>query len=131
MKYRPASDIQFRRNSISGYGPGPRDSTFDGSSVTSSDCVFVGWGVFRFSTPTDAEAQFQDWVHSASKVIEITDNDSTGIERAVLRVDDKTGFRYPYNILVKRNNSKAIYSLVSKSLEHALLFEKQEKRNPD
>ena len=131
MKYTPASDIRFRRNRISGYGPGPRGSTVDSSGVEASDCVVVGWGVFRFPTPADAEAQFQDWVHSASKVIEITENDPTGVQRAVLRVGDKSDFRYPFNIIFKKKHSTQIHSIWSDSLEHAVRFEKQTKWNID
>jgi len=128
-KYIPSGDISFRRNKIQGYGPGPHGSTVDASSVTSSDCILVGWGVYRFATEVDAEEQFQEWVKSASKIIDIRGSQSENKpERSVLQ---SAGFpsagMQNFVILSKERDSKAISAIWSGSLEHAIMFEAQDK----
>ena len=125
MKYKPASDIAFRWNGVQGYNSqGPRGSTSDGSGFESSDCVTVGWAAYRFPTQADADAQFQEWTTSGSKILEIT-NPASEITRAVLQINDKEDFKYPFEIILKRKGSKKIVSIWSKSLDHAVLLEKQ------
>jgi hypothetical protein len=125
MRYVPSADIEFRWNGVQGYNSsGPRGSTSDGSVLKSSDCVTVGWAMYRFPTAADAEAQFHEWVHSASKVLESASaGQLTDVERAVLQIDDKADFRYRFNIISKTSNSAAILSIWSRSLEHALLLQ--------
>jgi hypothetical protein len=127
LKYVPAADIKFRPKNMTGYNSmGPRGSTSDGSAAESSDCVTVGWAIYRFPTASDAEAQFRDWEHSASKIIEVTGSDNEpSSQKATLEIDDKDDFRYRFNIISMKPNSNSILSIWSKSLEHALLFEKR------
>ncbi len=121
-KYIPAADIKFRGIQMAAYGEGPRGSKIGSSSVVSSDCVMVGWEMYYFPTPIDAEEQFQEWVRSATKVILIT-GDPNAVERAELQSIGEEKFR----IISKGPNSKEVRLIWSDSLEHALLYEKQEK----
>jgi len=123
QKYIPASDIRFRWNGAQGYNSrGPHGSTSDSSVLKSSDCVIVERIIHRFPSASDAEIQFSEWVESASKVIAIApQNDQSGFRRAVLQTDG-----HDFDIISKGKDSSIIYSVWSKSLEHAALLEKQD-----
>jgi hypothetical protein len=129
LKYVPAADIKFRSKSMTFYNSmGPHGSTSDGSAVESSDCVTVGWAIYRFPTASDAEAQFRDWEYSASRIIEGTGSgDEPGSQEATLEINDKNDFRSRFNIILMKTNSNSILSIWSRSLEHALLFEQGKK----
>jgi len=119
QKYVPASDIQFHRNRMAADGPGPRGSRLGASSVISSDCITITWGIYRFSDPHDADEQFREWVRSW-RVIQVEDSSSR--ERALLEDPAKRTFY----IISKEKNGADILSIWSDSLEHALLYEKQQ-----
>lgn len=103
-------------------GSGPRGSRFGGSSAMSSDCVFVGWEIYVFATASDAHAQFEDWVRSAPEVIsESASPDNT--QTAIIRVASS----HEYQIISAQSASELIHVIRSRSLEHALLYARQEK----
>jgi|SRR5580765_6105023 hypothetical protein len=120
-KYVPAADIVFHRTRMAGYGSGPRGSTQGGSSVTGSDCVTVGWSNYKFPTAHDADEQFQEWVHKATRIVQIEHSNS--MDRAVFENSQE---RQPFHVISKKENSAEIVAIWSDSLEHALLYEREE-----
>ncbi|HEY6249578.1 MAG TPA: hypothetical protein VI685_06430 [Candidatus Angelobacter sp.] len=128
LKYSPSSDITFRGSGMQGYNShGPRGSRFDGSVLKSSDCVFVERTIYRFPTAEDADAQFNNWVQSAVRVLKTDEDSSTQSRRAVFE-GGKDGIGDFFNIIFKKEHSSIVLFISSKSLDHALLFEEQEKR---
>jgi len=121
-QYVPAADIVFHRTKMAGYGPGPRGSTQGGSSVTGSDCVTVGWSNYRFPTTHDADEQFQEWVHKATRIIQI--EHSNNMDRAVFENSQE---KQSFHVISRKDNSAEIVAIWSDSLEHALLYEREEK----
>src|ERR1700740_575 len=84
LQYVASPNVTFRRNRFQAHGPGPNGSTVDGSSATSSDCVTVGWGIYRFNTPADASTQFHKWVESATEIV--PDRDQRRTDSSRLRI---------------------------------------------
>ena len=126
-KYVPAADIRFRWNGLQAYNSqGPHGSTSDSSLLKSSDCVIVEWTIYRFPTASDAQAQFDEWIRAASKILESTAGDGpSGPRRAVLRVEDGGP---DFDIISSQKDSAIIYSIRSNSLEHAALMERQDQK---
>ena len=125
LKYSPSPDITFRGIGMQGYNShGPHGSRVDTSPLKSSDCVYVNRAIYRFPSAEDAEAQFNNWLRSAVRVLVTEEDSNTRSRKAVF--EDKDGSDYFFNVVFKKEHSDIVLYLSSKSLEHALLFAKQE-----
>jgi hypothetical protein len=121
-EYVPGPDIQFRW-AMSGSGIRANGSDFESDAYESSDGVRVDKTLYRFSSTSDAEAEFGQRVKSDYRVIaNREEKDSLGVvvfQRAVTRISKSGQF------FILRRKGDRLLVIDSPSLNHALAYEEK------
>jgi hypothetical protein len=118
--YTPGSSLQFRwLGSTSGKGEASSD--YDGNQYLCSDCVEVDSDFETFASVSDARRAMYERIRGAAQVLaHVTKSDERGeTERSVLAVKTIPEF------LVLRRRGNRIHLIWSRSLNHALEFERR------
>jgi hypothetical protein len=121
-EYVPGPDIRFRWT-MSGSGIRPNGSDFESDAYESSDGVRVDKTLYRFSSASDAEAEFGQRVKSDYHVIaNREEKDSVGVvvfQRAVTQISKSGQF------FILRRKGDRLLVIDSPSLNHALAYEER------
>lgn len=122
MEYVPGSTVEFRRLSA-GHGQGTKGADFEIFQFRSSDCVEVDSFYLKFVSSEDPREEMDRRINSAMRIVspkaEITLDGGDCGERAVILGERE------YVIL--RRIGKALHSIASPSLNHALEFERRDR----